>query len=64
MSAPALGNKSAPHLYRVGVAPVAVELDDSFTKIAHVDVHARTRWSAMSLAEQAGYTVRDCTLVN
>lgn len=56
-----LGNKTAPHLYRIGVEPQLT--DDNAEPETHVEVRARTRWSAMVIAERAGYVVRDCNMI-
>lgn len=61
-----IGHKHAPHRYRVTVEPrvnitgEALEIEETTTEI---EVRARTRWTAMEQAEQAGYRVLTCHLI-
>lgn len=70
---PHFGQPRAPHLYRIGVEPtvqsVVTGVIDGTPSVAenvtvtHIEVHARTRWSAMAIAKEAGYVVRDCNMI-
>jgi len=70
---PQFGQPRAPHLYRIGVEPtiqnVVTGVIDGTpevtanVRVTHIEVHARTRWAAMDIAKQAGYTVRDCNMI-
>lgn len=66
---PTFGATTAPHLYRIGVEPTPAKVYDDHgvflreETVRHIEVHARTRWAAMAIAEKAHYVVRDCNMI-